>query len=134
MSEGKHEPARFVPDIEVPTDLKAMHRLEHNPEADVNRQRPPAEAQMAIGVIHEARTKQLSFCAKRRTLARRAGRSQRSHFRPHSLLPRVGNFNQERRKIVGQPLPVAASSQTRSSAANRSCPHTRSNPCLVSRG
>src|SRR5947207_14944050 len=56
MSESEHEPARFISDIQIPADLKAVHRLEHNPEADINRQRPPAEAQMSIRVIHAVLT------------------------------------------------------------------------------
>ena len=37
MSERKHEPAHFIPDIEIPADFEAVHRLEHDPEADVKR-------------------------------------------------------------------------------------------------
>ncbi len=56
MPERKHEPAHFISDIKIPPDLKAVHRLQHDPEADVNRECPPAEAKMSIGIIHEART------------------------------------------------------------------------------
>src|SRR2546423_13560795 len=54
MSEREHETARFIPDIEIPTDLKAMHRLKDDAKADVNRERPPTEAQMPVGIVHDA--------------------------------------------------------------------------------
>ena len=38
MSEGEHESAHFISDIEIPSDLKTVHCLEHDPEADVNGQ------------------------------------------------------------------------------------------------
>ena len=56
MPERKHEPTHFISDIKIPPDLKAVHRFEHDPETDVNRECPPAEAKMSIGIIHEART------------------------------------------------------------------------------
>ena len=52
VTEGKHEPAYFVPDIEVPADLKSVHHLKSNPERDIDRQGPPAKTEMSRGVIH----------------------------------------------------------------------------------
>src|SRR5262245_64088336 len=52
MAEGKHEPAHFISNIKIPPDLKAVHRLQHDPETDIDRERPPAEAKMSIGIIH----------------------------------------------------------------------------------
>lgn len=52
MPERKHQSTHFVPDVEVPANLKPVHRLENDSEEDVDREGPPAEAKMSSRVIH----------------------------------------------------------------------------------
>src|SRR4030095_1201175 len=52
MPKRKHEPPHFISDIQIPRNLKAVHRLQHDPKADVNRERPPTKAKMSGRIIH----------------------------------------------------------------------------------
>ena len=46
MSEGPHQPARFVGDIQIHPNLKSVKQFKDEPERQEDEQRPPAEAEM----------------------------------------------------------------------------------------
>ena len=48
VRQGPHQPARFVGDVQICADFEAVQRFEHQTQGSKNRQRPPAEPQVAI--------------------------------------------------------------------------------------
>jgi hypothetical protein len=53
VGEREHESPRFVSNIDIPPDLETVQRFEDAAQGQEDKKRPPAEAQIAIRIVHD---------------------------------------------------------------------------------